>query len=152
MGRKKKIHLDENGNPCGWWQTPEAIAKRQRPEAKEQKRIADKIRNKKPENRAKKSAKDKADYKRKKLKGIPQADYQRRKRAGLVTKPKPKTPPKKPLPVEKKPIKAPPKKDSTVLAKKGGKEGVIRNGVFYPTGWSPAQRNRYQIERQKRTK
>jgi hypothetical protein len=38
------------------------------------------------------------------------------------------------------------------LAKKGGKEGVMRNGVFYATGWSTAQRNRYQIERLKRTK
>ncbi len=66
-----------------------------------------------------------------------------------VTRPKTKPTPKKPLPVEKEPIKAPPKKDSTVLAKKGGKEGVLRNGVFYPTGWSPAQRNRYQIQRKK---
>ena len=63
-----------------------------------------------------------------------------------VTKPKPKPQPK---PVQKNPIKAPPKKDSTVLAKKGGKEGVKRNGVFYPTGWSSTQRNRYQIERKK---
>jgi len=85
-----KIHLDENGNPCGWWQTPEAIAKRQKPEAKKQKRIADKIRNEKPEVKAKRSATSKAHYERKKLKGIPQADYQRRKRAGLVTKPKSK--------------------------------------------------------------
>lgn len=66
-----------------------------------------------------------------------------------VTKPKAKPTPKKPLPVQKKPIKAPPKKDSTVLAKKGGKEGVKRNGVFYQTGWSPAQRNRYQIQKKK---
>ena len=66
-----------------------------------------------------------------------------------VTKPKPKPTPKKPLPVQKEPIKAPPKKDSTVLAKKGGKEGVMRNGVFYATGWSPAQRNRYQIQKKK---
>lgn len=65
------------------------------------------------------------------------------------TKPKPKP---KPLPVDKKPIKAPPKKDSTVLAKKGGKEGVLRNGVFYQTGWSPAQRNRYQIQQSKNKK
>lgn len=66
------------------------------------------------------------------------------------SKPKPKPTPKKP--VEKNPIKAPPKKDSTVLAKKGGKEGVMRNGVFYPTGWSPAQRNRYQIQQSKNKK
>jgi len=33
-----KIYLDENGNPCGWWQTPEAIAERQTPEAKEKKK------------------------------------------------------------------------------------------------------------------
>ena len=58
-------------------------------------------------------------------------------------------PTRTPKPVQKNPIKAPPKKDSTVLAKKGGKEGVMRNGVFYPTGWSPAQRNRYQIQRTK---
>ena len=63
-----------------------------------------------------------------------------------VTKPKPT---KKPLPVDKKPIKAPPKKGSKVLAKKGGKEGVLQNGVFYATGWSPAQRNRYQIQKKK---
>jgi len=75
-----------------------------------------------------------------------------------VSKPKTKTstkptakPTAKPR-VEKKPIQAPPKKGSTVLAKKGGKEGVMRNGVFYATGWSTAQRNRYQIERLKRTK
>jgi len=71
-----------------------------------------------------------------------------------VSKPKTKSstkPTEKPR-VEKKPIKAPPKKGSTVLAKKGGKEGVMRNGVFYATGWSTAQRNRYQIERLKRTK
>jgi len=89
-----KIHLDENGNPCGWWQTPEAIAKRQKPEAKKQKRIADKIRNEKPEVKAKRSATSKAHYERKKLKGIPQADYQRRKRAGLINKPKGKLPKK----------------------------------------------------------
>ena len=69
-----------------------------------------------------------------------------------VTKPKAKPAPKKPLPVQKKPIKAPPKKDSTVLAKKGGKEGVMRNGAFYATGWSPTQRNRYQILRKKNSK
>lgn len=38
MGRKKKIHLDENGNPCKYWQTPEAKAKakayREKPENK----------------------------------------------------------------------------------------------------------------------
>ena len=66
---------------------------------------------------------------------------------GPTQKPTPKPTPKKP--VDKTPIKAPPKKDSTVLAKKGGKEGVLRNGVFYPTGWSPAQRNRYQIQQLK---
>ena len=54
-----------------------------------------------------------------------------------------------PKPVDKNPIKAPSKKGSTVLAKKGGKEGVLRNGVFYATGWSPAQRNRYQIQKKK---
>lgn len=68
---------------------------------------------------------------------------------GPTQQPKPKPQPK---PVEKEPIKAPPKKDSTVLAKKGGKEGVMRNGVFYPTGWSPTQRNRYQIQRKSNTK
>lgn len=62
-----------------------------------------------------------------------------------VSTPKPKPTPKKPLPVSKKPIQAPPKKGSTVLAKKNGKEGVLRNGVFYATGFSPAQRNRYEI-------
>jgi len=69
---------------------------------------------------------------------------------GPTQTPTPKPTPKKP--VDKKPIKAPPKKDSTVLAKKGGKEGVMRNGVFYPTGWSPAQRNRYQIQQLKNKK
>lgn len=72
-----------------------------------------------------------------------------------VTKPKTKSGPKptpKKLPVDKKPIKAPPKKGSTVLAKKGGKEGVMRNGVFYQTGWSAAQRNRYQIQKKKNQK
>ncbi len=64
-----------------------------------------------------------------------------------VSKPKPKPTPKKPKPVQKKPIKGPAKKGSTVLAKRGGKEGVMRNGVFYATGWSPSQRNRYQIQR-----
>ena len=38
MGRKKEIYLDENGNPCKYWQTPEfkakAKAKRQTPEYK----------------------------------------------------------------------------------------------------------------------
>lgn len=71
-----------------------------------------------------------------------------------VSKPKTTTstkPTEKPR-VEKTPIKAPPKKGSTVLAKKGGKEGVMRNGVFYATGWSTAQRSRYQIERLKQTK
>lgn len=67
-----------------------------------------------------------------------------------------KGPPQKstrtPKPVNKKPIQAPPKKGSTVLAKKGGKEGVLRNGVFYATGWSPAQRNRYQIQKTKNQK
>lgn len=67
-----------------------------------------------------------------------------------TTKPTPKPTPKKP--VDRNPIKAPPKKDSTVLAKKGGKEGVLRNGVFYATGWSPAQRNRYQIQQSKNKK
>ena len=63
-----------------------------------------------------------------------------------VSQPKPT---KKPLPVDKKPIKAPPKKGSKVLAKRNGKEGVLQNGVFYATGWSPAQRNRYQIQKKK---
>ena len=61
-------------------------------------------------------------------------------------------PTRTPKPVDKNPIKAPPKKDSTVLAKKNGKEGVLRNGVFYATGWSPAQRNRYQVEKNKNQK
>ena len=71
-----------------------------------------------------------------------------------VTKPKPKPTPKPTpkKPVDKTPIKAPPKTGSTVLAKKGGKEGVMRNGVFYQTGWSPAQRNRYQIQQSKNKK
>jgi len=69
-----------------------------------------------------------------------------------VSTPKPKPTPKKPLPVNKKPIQAPPKKGSTVLAKKNGKEGVLRNGVFYATGFSPAQRNRYQVEKNKNQK
>ena len=69
-----------------------------------------------------------------------------------VSTPKPKPTPKKPLPVNKKPIQAPPKKGSTVLAKKNGKEGVLRNGVFYATGFSPAQRNRYEIEKKKNQK
>ena len=69
-----------------------------------------------------------------------------------VSTPKPKPTPKKPLPVSKKPIQAPPKKGSTVLAKKNGKEGVLRNGVFYATGFSPAQRNRYEIEKKKNQK
>ena len=56
------------------------------------------------------------------------------------------------LPVDKNPIKAPPKKGSTVLAKQGGKEGVLKNGVFYATGWSAAQRNRYQIQLKKNKK
>lgn len=60
-------------------------------------------------------------------------------------KPTPKPKPK-PKPVQKNPIKAPPKKGSTVLAKKGGKEGVMRNGVFYGTGWSAAQRQRYAVQ------
>ena len=63
-----------------------------------------------------------------------------------VSQPKPT---KKPLPVDKEPIKAPPKKGSKVLAKRNGKEGVLQNGVFYATGWSPAQRNRYQIQKKK---
>ena len=74
-----------------------------------------------------------------------------------VSKPKPKPQPKVTGPkgpggarVDKKPIKAPPKKDSTVLAKKNGKEGVMRNGVFYPTGWSQAQRQRYAVEKLKK--
>ena len=67
-------------------------------------------------------------------------------KATTTTKPRPKKP------VDKNPIKAPPKKGSTVLAKKNGKEGVLRNGVFYATGWSPTQRNRYQIEKKKNQK
>lgn len=61
-------------------------------------------------------------------------------------------PTRTPKPVSKKPIQAPPKKGSTVLAKKNGKEGVLRNGVFYATGFSPAQRNRYEIEKKKNQK
>ena len=71
MGRKKKIHLDENGNPCEKWQTPETKAKRkerdQLPETKAKRKERDQL----PENRAKR-----------------RAEYQRRKRAGLITKPK----------------------------------------------------------------
>ena len=71
MGRKKKIHLDENGNPCEKWQTPETKAKRkerdQLPETKAKRRKRDRL----PENRAKR-----------------REEYQRRKRAGLITKPK----------------------------------------------------------------
>ena len=61
-------------------------------------------------------------------------------------------PTRTPKPVDKKPIQAPPKTGSTVLAKKNGKEGVLRNGVFYATGFSPAQRNRYEIEKKKNQK
>lgn len=74
-----------------------------------------------------------------------------------VSKPKPKPQPKVTGPKgpggarqDKTPIKAPPKKDSTVLAKKNGKEGVMRNGVFYPTGWSQAQRQRYAVQKLKK--
>ena len=78
MGRKKKIHLDENGNPCKYWQTPEAIAKRQTPEAKEQKRIADKIRNEKPEAKEQKRIADKIRNKKPEVKAKKRAEYQRR--------------------------------------------------------------------------
>jgi hypothetical protein len=94
VGRKKKIHLDENGNPCKYWQTPEAIAKRQTPEAKEQKRIADKIRNEKPEAKEQKRIADKIRNKKPEVKAKKRAEYQRRKQAGLITKPKGKLPKK----------------------------------------------------------
>jgi hypothetical protein len=74
-----------------------------------------------------------------------------------VSKPKPKPQPKVTGPKgpggarqDKTPIKAPPKKDSTVLAKQKGKEGVMRNSVFYPTGWSQAQRQRYAVQKLKK--
>ena len=71
-----------------------------------------------------------------------------------VSKPKTKTSTKPTAKrrVERKPIQAPPKKGSTVLAKKGGKEGVMRNGAFFEIGWSPAQRYRYQIQQSKNKK
>tara|TARA_R100001460_G_scaffold77273_1_gene118242 strand:- start:820 stop:1794 length:975 start_codon:yes stop_codon:yes gene_type:complete len=50
--------------------------------------------------------------------------------------PKPKT---KSKPV----IKAPPKKNTAVLAKKGGKTGSSINGLFIAHPWSAEQRNRY---------
>ena len=90
MGRKKKIRLDENGNPCEWWQTPENKAKRKERDQLPEARAKRRKRNRLPENRAKR----RADYQQKKLKGIPQAEYQRRKQAGLITKPKGKLPKK----------------------------------------------------------
>jgi len=52
VGRKKKIYLDENGNPCKRHQTPEFKAKRQTPEFK----AREKARKQTPEARAKQKA------------------------------------------------------------------------------------------------
>ena len=57
----------------------------------------------------------------------------------------PKDPAKNP-----KPIKAPTKKNSLVLAKKGGKEGLMRNGTFVPSNWSMSQKLRYQTQKKKK--
>jgi len=49
----------------------------------------------------------------------------------------------KPKSKSKLAIKAPPKKNTAVLAKKGGKTGSSINGLFIAHPWSAEQRNRY---------
>jgi len=46
-------------------------------------------------------------------------------------------------------FKAPTKKNTLVLAKKNGKEGMLRNGVFVPSSWSMSQKARYQAQLKK---
>jgi len=46
-------------------------------------------------------------------------------------------------------FKAPTKKNALVLAKKNGKEGMMRNGVFVPSSWSMSQKARYQAQLKK---
>ena len=43
-------------------------------------------------------------------------------------------------------FKAPTKKNALVLAKKNGKEGMMRNGTFVPSSWSMSQKARYQAQ------
>lgn len=43
-------------------------------------------------------------------------------------------------------FKAPTKKNALVLAKKNGKEGMMRNGTFVPSPWSMSQKARYQAQ------
>ena len=77
MGRKKVIHLDENGNPCKYHQTPEIKARRKERDQLPEVRAIRRKRDRLPENRAKR-----------------RAEYQQRKRAGLITKSKGKLPKK----------------------------------------------------------
>ena len=49
-------------------------------------------------------------------------------------------------------FKAPTKKNSLVLAKQNGKEGLMRNGVFVPSPWSMSQKARYQTQKKKNSK
>jgi len=58
-------------------------------------------------------------------------------------------PPKGPTKAKRSPlvIKAPPKKNTAVLAKLKGKTGSLINGVFYPHNWSFQQRMRYEARK-----
>ena len=78
MGRKKRIYLDENGNPCKRWQDPEVKAKRQTPENKAKLKAWRDT----PVQKAKSKARSKANYEKSKLAG----KYPKPKSKGKLSK------------------------------------------------------------------